>query len=269
MPKISFVMPVKNGEMFIEKTINSLLSQTIKDSEIVVVNDHSEDKTENILKTLCQKEKRLKILDLTGKAGVAAARNAGTEVATGEIILPVDADDPNYPDRAETSIAELEKNNCQIFYGNIERYFVDTQLRIPRHFQSYDEKMLRNINIVPHGASAFLKSVYNKVGGYDETLQIGEDYDFFLTAQEKGMRFCSKDICLAQYTMHQGQLTSENQKDRIAKRQKWNRIVRQKHSIYQVDPGYVAQKANPEVQDFYIKKNFDIWFGPDSIPSHS
>lgn len=268
MPKISFVMPVKNGEKLVAQTIESLQNQTVSDLEIVVVNDHSEDDTENIVRQMAESDPRIKLINQdTDKFGVSAARNTGTKAATGEIIFPVDSDDPNFPNRAEVSLSELEKNDADVFYGNIERFYTETGERALRHFQDFDEKMARNINIFPHPASAFKKEIFDAVGGYDEGITIGEDYDFFLSALDKCYKFSSKNIALAQYTMHPGQLTTTDDPEKIKKRQEWNRIVRAKHNIFEVDPEYVRENANPEVVDFYINKNYDIWFGPESVPT--
>lgn len=266
MPIASFVMPVKNGEKFIASTIKSLQDQTEKDIEIIVVNDHSNDQTSEIVKKIIKQDKRVKIIDLTNKTGIGAGRNLGTKNAVGEIILPVDADDPNYPNRAEISIAELNKNHAQIFYGNLMRRYVETGKEELRQFQLFDEKMLRTINIIPHGASAFKKEVFEKIGPYDESIKIGEDYDFFLSALGARFKFCSKNVPLAIYTMHPGQITTVPNQEKIKQRQEWNKLVRKKHNIFQVDLEYVKKHGTPEIIDFYVNKNYDIWFATESIP---
>lgn len=266
MLKISFVLPVKNGQKFIEKTIESLLNQTYENTEIVVVNDHSEDNTLEILTKLSKTNKKIVVYNLTDKTGISAGRNLGTKMATGDIILPVDADDPSFSKRAELSVYELECNKADIFYANVERYYIETKERVLRHFQPYDEKMLRSINIIAHGASAFRKKVFETIGSYDESIKIGEDYDFFLSAQEKGFKFCSKNVAVSQYSMHEGQITSSPDPEKIAQRQMWNKIVREKHKIYNVDPDYIKKNGEPSIIDFYLKKNYEIWFAAESIP---
>ena len=209
--KASFVLPVKNAEKFIEKTIQSMLFQTEKEIEIIAVNDHSQDKSMEIIKKLSVKDPRLKFIDLKNGAGVAVARNLGTKLARGEVILPTDADDPNFSNRVEISIQNLKKRNADILYGNLMRLYKKKGKKKIRHFQNYNARMLKYINIIPHsGASAYYKYVFNKVGGYDENIKVGEDYDFWLKAQELGYKFCSENIPLAQYTMHPGQVTNTN-----------------------------------------------------------
>lgn len=267
MIKASFVMPVKNGEKFIVKTIKSILNQTIKNIELIVVDDHSQDKTAIIVKKMASDDSQLIFFSNPGK-GVAAARNAGTNKARGKIILPVDADDPNYPERTAISIEELEKNQTDIFYGNLMRSYSETGKKKLRHFQPYDHQLLRYINFIAHaGSSAYYKYVWEKVGGYDEGIEIGEDYDFWLKAQETGFKFSCKNIPLAQYTMHGSQTTGiENNPEKIKKRQYWNQIIRRKHRIYKIDENYVRKTAAPAVIKFYLEQNYPIWFGKESIP---
>jgi|GEM_PF-699439 len=267
MLKVSFVLPVKNGEKFLRHTVESLQKQTLVDIEIVIVNDHSTDNTQEIIEELAKIDSRITVHKLTETSGVAAGRNAGTNIARGEIILPTDADDPNYPNRAEVSVKELERNNADIYYGNVKRHYIETCKDELRHFQPYNARLLSFVNFIANSASAYKKSVFEDVGGYDTKIKIGEDYDFWLSAQEKGYKFCSQNTPLTQYTMHSGQTTGQNlSPEKIAERQKWNQVVREKHRIFDVDVEYVKQHASPEVVDFYVNKNYDIWFAPKSIP---
>lgn len=278
MPEASFVLAVRDGEKFISKTIESILNQTFSDLELIIVNDHSKDQTREIAEKIAKKDPRVIILD-SEKEGVGPARNLGTDKAKGGIIFPCDADDPNFPNRAEVSISEIKKTNTDIFYSNLERYFEDTGVRELRHFQPYDAELLHYINYIAHaGSSAYKKHVWEKVGGYDEAIKIGEDYDFWLKAQEAGFKFTSKNIALSQYTMHSEQSTAGTQHsdktskpsaeelEKIRKRQEWNKIVRAKHKIFKIDLDYVKSHAAPDVKEFYIDKNFEIWFGENSIP---
>lgn len=266
MPIASFVMPVKNGEKFLANTIESLQKQSVDDIEIIVINDHSTDNTPQIVKKMANADKRIIYHDLSNAIGASAGRNAGTELARGEIILPSDADDPSYPDRAKISVEELKKNNADIFYGNLMRKYENGKQEL-RHFQPYDDKLLRIINIIPNTASAYKKEVFDKIGGYDKSLKVGEDYDFWLSAQDNGFKFTSLDKPVTYYSMHAGQLTGvSTDKDKIRQRQKWNRIVRKKHDIFSVDPEYIKDHAEPSIVDFYINKNYEIWFAPASIP---
>ena len=92
MKKISIVIPIYNTEKYLEKCLNSVVNQTLKDIEIICVNDGSTDKSMDIVNKFAQNDSRFKIIEQENKMQ-GAARNAGTEIATGEYIGFVDSDD--------------------------------------------------------------------------------------------------------------------------------------------------------------------------------
>lgn len=101
--KISIIATFYNLEDYVKKCLDSLTQQTLKDIEIICVNDGSQDNTINILQEFAQNDKRIKIIDKKNE-GVSIARNAGINAASGEYILFVDGDD------------YLELNACEILY---------------------------------------------------------------------------------------------------------------------------------------------------------
>ena len=92
MTKISIIVPVYNTEKFLEKCLNSLIKQTLKDIEIICINDGSIDNSLQILRKFANKDKRIQIINQTN-SGLSIARNAGINKATGEYIGFVDSDD--------------------------------------------------------------------------------------------------------------------------------------------------------------------------------
>lgn len=85
MPKISVIVPVYNGEKFISKCLDSLLSQNLNDIEIIVINDGSIDKTENIVKQRALSDTRITLISQEN-SGVSSARNRGIRAAKGDYI---------------------------------------------------------------------------------------------------------------------------------------------------------------------------------------
>lgn len=92
MAKISIIVPVYNTEKFLEKCLNSLINQTLKDIEIICINDGSTDKSLQILEKFANKDKRIQIINQTN-SGLSVARNIGIKKAKGEYIGFVDSDD--------------------------------------------------------------------------------------------------------------------------------------------------------------------------------
>lgn len=96
-PTVSIIIPVFNGEKFIEDCIKSIKAQTIKDLQVIIVDDGSRDHTLSILKALELEDERIEVIH-QNNAGVSAARNAGLQVVQAEWVLFVDADDTIAPD---------------------------------------------------------------------------------------------------------------------------------------------------------------------------
>jgi glycosyltransferase involved in cell wall biosynthesis len=91
--KVSIIIPVYNTEKYLKECLDSIINQTIKEIEIICINDNSTDKSLEILKKYASNDKRIKIINKTKNNGAAAARNTGLEYATGEYVGFVDSDD--------------------------------------------------------------------------------------------------------------------------------------------------------------------------------
>jgi glycosyltransferase involved in cell wall biosynthesis len=93
MIKVSVIVPVYNVEPYLRKCLDSLVNQTLKDIEIICINDCSPDNSLIILKEFAKKDKRIRIIDFKKNQGVSVARNAGMKIASGEYFAFVDPDD--------------------------------------------------------------------------------------------------------------------------------------------------------------------------------
>jgi glycosyltransferase involved in cell wall biosynthesis len=107
-PLLSIVMPVYNTEKFIKETINSLLNQTFKDFELLIVDDASTDNSIEIIKSFI--DERIKIFTNDKNRGIVYSRNRGNSLACGKYIAPFDADDIALPDKFEKQITYMEKH---------------------------------------------------------------------------------------------------------------------------------------------------------------
>lgn len=119
-PKVSVIIPVFNGEDYIEYCLSSIIKQTLKDTEIIVVNDGSEDLTSEIVHSFKDIDMRINVISQKNK-GVSAARNRGIEEAKGEYITFVDADDWVDNDYLEKLYNSAVKNNCDISVSTMVR----------------------------------------------------------------------------------------------------------------------------------------------------
>lgn len=111
MPKVSIVMPVYNGEKYIQEAIDSIYRQTYTDWELIIVLEKgSNDLSVRILMDNAQKDSRIKLIINSEKLGISKSLNRGIDIARGEYIARMDADDIAYPTRIEKQVAYLDKH---------------------------------------------------------------------------------------------------------------------------------------------------------------
>lgn len=123
-PLISVIIPVYNGEKYIEKCVSSLTCQTCSNIEIIVVNDGSTDKTSSIAHNMQKQDGRIVVIDKQNE-GVSVARNKALEIAKGEWIAFSDADDYYYPNGIELLLDVAKETGCKIVLGNSDRLSMD------------------------------------------------------------------------------------------------------------------------------------------------
>ena len=110
MARYSIIIPVYNKELYVARTIESVLKQSVRDWEIIAVDDESGDSSLQILQELSKKDERIKVYSIENK-GVSNARNFAMKQACGEYIMFLDADDEMQPDILSEYELILEKNN--------------------------------------------------------------------------------------------------------------------------------------------------------------
>ncbi len=126
MPKISVIIPVYNVEKYIAKCLDSICNQSLKDIEIICINDCSTDNSLAILKDYASKDARIKIIDFKENKGVSIARNAGLKIAQGDYIGFVDSDDFVDLDFYESLYNKAIEDNADIIKAGCLMYMTST-----------------------------------------------------------------------------------------------------------------------------------------------
>jgi len=176
VPKVTIAIPCFNHGAFLQETLDSVETQTFTDYEIIIVDDGSTDiETLKFLNTLVRPKTRV---ISTANRGVSAARNQAITEASGEYLLPLDADDKIAPTYLEKAVAILDaKSDVALVYSD-QVMFGEKEglLALP----PYDRRRLLVENLI-HASAVFRKSVWEKVGGYSEKMTCGwEDWDFWI-----------------------------------------------------------------------------------------
>ncbi|WP_220607566.1 glycosyltransferase family 2 protein [Methanobrevibacter oralis] len=126
--KISAILAVFNEEKFIIKAIESLINQTIREIEIIIVNDGSSDNSLNIINDYCKKDSRITIINQENM-GLGASRNNAMKIAKGEYIAFLDGDDWFKLDALEIAYNEASKKNTDITFFQI----INMMMKVEKH----------------------------------------------------------------------------------------------------------------------------------------
>lgn len=185
MPKVSVVIPCYNQGAFLTEAINSVLSQTFIDFEIVVVDDGSTDPDTLAIVHLIDNPK-IKVVR-TENGGLALARNRGIAASTGDLILPLDADDLIAPTYLEKGLSVFAgDSSVGVVYSMAVKFGAVNELwQLPE----FSPNRLLRENMV-FCSAMFRRESWERGGGYNTNMKYGwEDWDFWLTLCEMGLRF--------------------------------------------------------------------------------
>lgn len=128
IPKISIIVPIYNVEKYIDRCINSILSQTLKEIEIILIDDGSPDKCGEICDNYAKIDNRIKVIH-TSNGGVSKARNIGIDNASGEYITFVDPDDYIDKNMYEILYKAVKENNSEIAISSFS-YIIDGKEKV-------------------------------------------------------------------------------------------------------------------------------------------
>jgi glycosyltransferase involved in cell wall biosynthesis len=192
-PLVSVVIPVFNGERFLGEAVESVLDQKYSAIEIIVVDDGSTDNTATVARSLPETVRYLH----QSNQGPAAARNRGIEQAQGSFIAFADADDLWPAGKLELQLPYLiEDSKIDIVLGRIQQVTVDGPTQSP------DPAFSVNL-----GSAVMRKSVFERIGLFDETMRYSEDVDWFMRARESGAAIVTIDAVTLLYRQHEQNMT--------------------------------------------------------------
>ena len=180
--KISVIIPTYNRASFLEKTLQSILEQSVNVDEIIVIDDGSTDETEDILKSYPVN------YFYQSNQGVSAARNLGLLKAKNSWIAFLDSDDIWHPKKIEQHI-NFHKANPLILSSYSDELWVrnNIEIKLKTHQQKEIPTFLNSLRLCKIGPSTFFchKEIFETVGNFDENLVVSEDYDLWLRILQK------------------------------------------------------------------------------------
>lgn len=182
--KVSIVLPVYNGEHRVEKAINSILNQTYKEFELIIVNDCSTDKTWEILEKYQKKDSRIKLVNNESNKKLPMSLNIGFSYVTGDYLTWTSDDNAYRSDAIMTMTNYLDANDnidmvyCDFDMVDLKGGYISTKKVLEPEAMKYE-------NVV---GACFLyrKELAERIGGYDVELFLAEDYEYWIRAYLNG-----------------------------------------------------------------------------------
>lgn len=247
MPKVSIIIPTYNSEKFLERAVNSVLNQTFRDWELIIVDDCSTDNTLQIIKKWEKNDKRIHSVFLKKNSGGSAhPRNKGFEISQGKYIAFLDHDDEWLPEKlSEQMNLFIKSSKKNLGLVACAAYLINNAGKCfgvyapPKNKAIFPEILLRN-PIYSNSSAILKREVVESVGQRDEIMKYSEDWDMWIRIAQAGYEIDFVYKPLFKYYFHET-----------------NTTMTLKGIVKVKDAEYIFQKH----QDLYVKYDFlDVGF---------
>ena len=203
---VTVLMAAYNDGASVEAAVESVRAQTYPDWDLLIVDDGSTDRTPAILQRLAQQDERITVLRNPTNRGLAASLNIGWRRARGELIARMDADDLCLPERLQRQVQFMTAHpEVAVLGAGVE--YMDQNGRTlgrgvrPQQHEELVQKILREAPFY-HPSVMVRRAFYEALGGYDERLRRGQDYDLWLRGRHR-FRFHNLTEPLIRYRLPQ------------------------------------------------------------------
>lgn len=216
MPKVSVVMPVYNRESYVKQSAESILNQTLRDIELIIVNDASTDNTLNVIETIARDDRRVRVISMVSNVGIAMARNAGISAACSNIIAMLDSDDLAAPNRLQLQLREFELNPKLTLIGSFANLIDEQGKKIGTLTKPTAYNQIKSVAFFAgpfvQSSIMFRKDEILSVGAYRAEYNLIDDIDLYLRLVYSGKYVCNMPETLISYRVHPNQSDAGNRK---------------------------------------------------------
>ena len=194
IPIVTILTTVHNGEEFIEECVNSILGQTVKDFEYIILNNGSTDGTASILNRFS--DPRLKIIHQEN-LGISNSLNKGVKLSNCDLVARLDADDYSLPNRLERQMDIMNRNPNIILCGSRFQELRETKLFKQRVLSIEKDQAIRKLmssfNPFAHSTVMIRKKFLIEAGGYNDKFKYSQDYDLWVRMLSIGEAYILND----------------------------------------------------------------------------
>jgi glycosyltransferase involved in cell wall biosynthesis len=243
--RVSIVMSVFNGARYLGDAIDSLLNQTFRDFEIIIVNDASTDDSERIIQKY--DDRRIRCIHNDNNIGLTRSLNRGLSIAVGEYVARMDADDISLPERLAAQVAFLDSHADVGVLGTGFQLIDESGCKgesivFPGDHGFLKWKMCFFFNPIAHPSVMVRRNLMNVAGNYDEQLSTSQDYDLWARLSSL-TRLSILPQILLYLRKHELSVSSQQFKQ-------------QKKQSFLISQRLISQIIQREIPDYRIR---DIW----------
>ncbi len=210
--KVSVVLPVFNGQAFLRPALESILNQTFRNFELIVIDDGSTDNSLEIMREYGSRDERVVVVEQKN-SGIVAALNNGIARSQGEYIARMDADDIALPTRLEEQASYLDSNplvavlgtQMLIFKAGVKK---QRKSRYPCDPNDVAKAFKKGRNPICHPSVMMRKAVLEQIGGYRSCFNAAQDYDLWLRVINK-FSIANLPKVLLRYRSHDNSITQQ------------------------------------------------------------
>lgn len=261
----SVIMPNYNSERYLAQSIDSILNQTIKNIEFIIVDDCSNDKSIEIIEKFSKLDKRIKPFFLKKKTGYSKLLNFAIKNSNSDFLARMDSDDISNHKRLEkqldfmhntknfdisvcgSGIRAIDKEGKYLY----KRFFPETSKKI--------KKLLPIQNIIVHPSTMMRKKIIQNVGGYNPNFEPAEDYDLWLRLLNLNYKFYNIRETLIDYRYHDNSVTTTRLKEQHLKSSyvKKNFLTKYKFDYIL---GKEIKTKNNQIEVFFRKQKKNVFY---------
>lgn len=210
-PKITVITAVYNAEKYLKASIESILGQSFKDFEFIIIDDCSTDNSLQIMRSYQKKDNRIIVLHNEKNVYATISRNKGLRIARGKYIVIHDADDISLPNRLQFQYQFMEKNQSIFLMGTGIKYINEAYevVYVPKVIigENRLKRSLEQKNAISHPSTIFRN---DRIHRYREKIYYSEDYDFYLTLLSDKKRLVNVKDPYVLYMLHADSVSYEH-----------------------------------------------------------
>lgn len=218
-PLISIIVPIYNAELYLEETINSVLNQTYKNFELLLINHNSTDNSSLIVNNFTKKDTRVRVVNLDiNKGGPAYPRNVGIELSKGEYIAFLDSDDVWWEKKLEKQLKVLQSSDCDIVHTLANT--IDENSEMTGKFQN--QRVFKKLKYILSDKSVIYYTNHININSVlmkndkqmrfneNENLVAMEDWKLWMESIYNGKKVILLEEILLNYRVHSASISNRN-----------------------------------------------------------